>query len=107
MTNLKAWIYLILAIITEVLGITFMKLSDGFRYLGPSLCIFIFYGLSLFFLSISLKRLEVGFAYAIWSALGTLLVFMIGVGVFQEPLTLLKTVSLACIIVGVMGLKQA
>lgn len=107
MTNQIAWLCLILAIITEVLGITSMKLSEGFIYPIPSLCIFIFYGLSLFFLSSSLKRLEVGFAYAIWSALGTLLIFIIGVSYFHEPWTIIKVMSIAFIVIGVVGLKQA
>lgn len=107
MKNSTAWFYLLIAIITEVLGITSMKLSQGFTQIIPSICIFVFYGISLCCLSISLKRLEVGFAYAIWSALGTLLIFLIGVTYFQEPFTMLKTMSLALIIIGVFGLKQA
>lgn len=107
MTNTLAWIYLTLAIVTEVAGITSMKLSAGFTQLTPSLLIFIFYGLSLAFLTLSLKRLEIGFAYAIWSALGTLLIFLVGICFFHETITVLKTVSLGCIIIGVIGLKQA
>jgi len=100
-----AWIYLTLAIFTEVAATTSMKLSEGFTHLWPSVFIFIFYALSLLFLSRSLKKLELGFAYAVWSGLGTLLIFIIGVGVFHEPVTALKIMSLICIILGVMGLK--
>lgn len=107
MTDTLAWIYLTLAIFTEVAGTTSMKLSAGFTQLEPSVFIFIFYAASLRFLTLSLKRLEIGFAYAIWSGLGTLLIFLIGVFFFREPITTLKAISLACIIVGVMGLKQA
>lgn len=107
MTNFKAWFYLTLAIFTEVAATTSMKLSAGFTQLEPSILIFIFYGFSLAFLTLSLKRLEIGFAYAIWSALGTLLIFFIGVCFFQETMNLIKTISVGCIIIGVMGLKQA
>lgn len=107
MTNRFAWFYLTLAIFTEVAGTTSMKLSQGFTHLEPSIFIFIFYTFSLGFLTLSLKRLEIGFAYAIWSALGSLLIFMIGIYVFHEPITLIKASSLGCIIVGVIGLKQA
>lgn len=107
MTNTSAWILLIFAIMTEVAATTSMKLSDGFTVLQPSIAIFAFYTLSLAFLTLSLKRLEIGFAYAIWSGLGTLLIFFIGVYFFQEPITILKTLSLTCIIAGVIGLKQA
>jgi len=107
MTNASAWVYLLLAIITEVAGITSMKLSAGFTNLKASLFIFIFYGISFVFLAYSLRRLEMGLAYAIWSGLGTLLIFLIGVFFFNESFTLLKTISLFFIIVGVIGLKQA
>lgn len=107
MRNTIAWFYMTMAIFTEVAGTTSMKLSQGFTQFRPSVFIFVFYGLSLCFLTLSLKRLEIGFAYAIWSGLGTLSIFLIGIYFFHEPITLLKTLSLACIIVGVIGLKQA
>lgn len=107
MTNTLAWAYLCLAILMEVGGITAMKLSDGFTHWQPSLLIFLFYTASLGFLTLSLNRLEIGFAYAIWSALGTLMIFFIGVYFFQEGFTMLKTISLISIIIGVIGLKQA
>lgn len=106
MTNAIAWFYLFVAILMEVAGITAMKLSDGFEKLQPSLFIFIFYSFSLYFLALCLKRLEIGFAYAVWSALGTLLIFVISIYFFNEPVTLLKTISLLFIIIGVMGLRQ-
>jgi small multidrug resistance pump len=107
MSNALAWLYLTIAIITEVAGITSMKLSHGFAQLIPSIFIFIFYAVSMTFLALSLKRLEVGFAYAIWSAVGTLLIFFIGALFFHETVTAFKTVSLFFIIMGVMGLKQS
>lgn len=107
MTKYISWLYLLLAIFTEVAGTTSMKLSRGFTELEPSIFIFIFYALSLGFLTLSLKKLEIGFAYAIWSGVGTLLIFFIGISLFHEPITLLKSLALCCIIIGVIGLKQA
>lgn len=107
MTNGLAWFYLMLAIFSEVAGTTSMKLAEGFTRLQPSIFIFLFYSTSLAFLTLSLKRLEIGFAYAIWSGLGTLLIFLIAVCFFHESINLLKTISLAAIIVGVIGLKPA
>jgi small multidrug resistance pump len=98
-------LYLVLAILLEVAGTTSMKLSDGFNHLTPSVCIFIFYIFSFLFLTLTLKRLEVSIVYAIWSGLGTLLIAIIGVSFFHEPVTLVKMISLACIIVGVVGLQ--
>lgn len=105
--NTFAWICLVLAILMEVAGTTAMKLSHGFTVLIPSIMIFVFYFLSMGFLSLTLKRMQVGFAYAIWSGLGTLLIYFIGIYLFFEPVTLINTLSVGCIIVGVMGLKQA
>jgi small multidrug resistance pump len=98
-------LYLLLAILLEVAGTTSMKLSDGFNHLTPSVLIFIFYICSFLFLTLTLKRLEVSIVYAIWSGLGTLLIAIIGVFFFHEPVTALKMISLACIILGVMGLR--
>lgn len=107
MTNALAWLYLTFAIFTEVAATTSMKLSAGFTVPGPSVLIFIFYAISLGFLTLSLKKLDIGLAYAIWSGLGTLLIFIIAICFFRETITSLKVVSLICIIIGVIGLKQA
>lgn len=104
--NSFAWFYLSLAILMEVAGTTAMKLSNGFTNFLPSVLIFVFYAFSLGFLTLSLKWLQIGFAYAAWSGLGTLLIFVISVLFFGEPLTGLKTLSLLFIIIGVMGLKE-
>jgi small multidrug resistance pump len=98
-------LYLLFAILLEVAGITSMKLSDGFKHLEPSIMIFVFYTLSFFFLSLSLRRLEVGLAYAIWSGLGTVLIAFIGAVFFNEPITVIKALCLGFIVVGVFGLK--
>ena len=82
-----------------------MKLSSGFTHVGPSILIFVFYFLSFCFLTLSLKRLEVSFAYAVWSGLGTLLIAIIGVTFFHEPITSIKVISLGLIISGVIGLR--
>ncbi len=98
-------IYLLLAILFEVAGTTSMKLSDGFNKVGPSIFIFIFYILSFTFLTLTLKRLEVSVAYAVWSGLGTLLIAIIGVFFFHEPMTLVKAASLFLIVIGIFGLR--
>jgi small multidrug resistance pump len=99
-----SWIYLILAIVFEVSGTTCMKVAEGFTRLLPSVLIFVFYGMSLTFLTLTLKKIEVSVAYAVWSALGTALIALIGIMWFRETLNLLKVASLALIILGVVGL---
>ncbi len=100
-------VYLVAAIILEVIGTTFMKLSDGFSKLLPSIFVFVFYGGSLTMLTFALKRIEVATAYAIWSGLGTALIAVIAAVLFREPLTAMKIGSLGLIIAGVVGLNLA
>lgn len=106
MINIVAWSYLLLAIGTEVAGTIAMKLALGFTVLTPSILIFVFYGLSLIFLTLSLKYFSISFAYAVWSGLGTLLIYAISILLFNEHIDLLKAMGIILIIVGVTGLKQ-
>jgi len=102
---MPAVLYLMFAILLEVAGTTSMKLSDGFTILLPSVFIFIFYFFSFIFLTLSLRRLELSTAYAVWSGLGTLLIALIGMLSFQEPMTVIKAFSLGLVIIGVVGLR--
>lgn len=99
------WIYLIFAIIMEVLGTTMMKLTNGFTKLIPSVLMFVFYLGSLSFLTFALKRIEVGTAYAIWSGFGTALITIFGIVFFKENISIAKVVSITLIIMGVVGLN--
>jgi small multidrug resistance pump len=99
------WLLLLLAIVLEVCGTTLMKLSNGFSRFTPSLLMFGFYGASLVVLNIALKQIPVGVAYAIWSALGMVLISFIGVIYFKEPLSPAQIASIVLIIVGVTGLN--
>ncbi|WP_445630041.1 DMT family transporter [Nostoc sp. DSM 114167] len=102
-----SWIYLILAILFEVSGTTCMKLSQGFTKIVPSVLIFVFYGLCFTFLTFALKKLEVSIAYSVWAGLGTILVALIGIIWFRESATFIKLVSIALIIIGVIGINAS
>ena len=99
------WLWLFLAIALEVTATILMKYSDGFTRLGPTVGMLVFYALSLAPLARVLKQLEVGAVYAIWSALGTAAVALIGMVLFHEPANALKVFSIALIIVGVVCLN--
>ena len=99
------WVYLVLAILTEVAGTISMKLTEGFTKLVPSVSMVIFYILSLGLLGLALKKMDVSVVYAVWSGLGVAFIATIGVLWFQEPITALKLSSLALIVVGVVGLN--
>ena len=101
------WFLLGLAIVTEVIGTLALKISNGFTVWLPSIIVVLGYGFSFWFLSLSLKVLQVGVAYAIWAGVGTALIAMAGVIIFKEPLNILKVVSITLIVLGVVGLNLA
>lgn len=100
-----SWIYLILAITFEVSGTTFMKLSDGFSNVKYAVVMLIFYVLSLSMLTLALKKLQIGTAYAIWSGIGIVLLSVIGVVFFKESINLTKIIFIGFILVGTIGLN--
>lgn len=99
------WIYLLLGIIFEVLGTVSMKMADGFSKLWPSVLVFVFYGLSLVFLTLVFKKLDIGVTYAIWAGVGTALTATIGFIYFNEPASIIKISSIVLIIIGIIGLE--
>lgn len=100
-----AWLYLVLAILFEVSGTTAMKLSRGFAEVAPTVAIFAFYALSLVFLTLAIRRIDISIAYAVWCALGIALVTSVGVYWFNEPLTSWKAFWLVLIVVAVVGVS--
>lgn len=100
-----AWILLALTIILEVAGTISMKLSNGLTNPIPSVLLFVFYGGCFALFAVAVKTIDLSVAYGIWSGLGTMLVFIIGIFIFQEQISLIKVASIVLIIVGVIGLK--
>lgn len=99
------WLYLLFTILFEVAGTTSLKLSQGFTKLLPSALVVVCYGISFYLLSLTLKKMDVSIAYAIWSGLGTALVTIVGILWFREPVTAIKIISIGLIIFGVIGLN--
>jgi small multidrug resistance pump len=100
-----AWLLLLFAIVMEVSGTTCMKLSQGFTQLWPSILVFIFYAFSFTASAFALKTIDVSIAYAVWMALGTAIIAIIGLVWFHESLSLLKVIALLTIITGVVLLN--
>jgi small multidrug resistance pump len=100
-----SWLWLLGAIIFEVLGTTSLKISFGMSKLIPSICVFLFYGLSFVALSIALKTLDISIAYAIWAGLGTAAIAVIGFIYFGEDINTVKILSILLIVLGVIGLN--
>jgi small multidrug resistance pump len=97
------WLYL--AIVLEVAATVCMKLSDGCSRAIPSVFMVLFYGVSFFPTAMALRRLDVGMAYAVWSAVGTTLITLIGMVLFKEQMSIAKMAALGLIIFGVVMLN--
>jgi small multidrug resistance pump len=94
--------FLFTAIVLEVIGTSALKASEQFTRLVPILVMVACYGASFFFLSLVLRTLPVGIAYAIWSGLGIVLISMVGVLWFKQSLDLPALVGLGLIVAGVV-----
>ena len=95
------------AIATEVVATVALKASDGFSRPVPSVIVVVGYLLSFWLLALVLKQLSVGTTYAIWSAVGTAAVALIGIAMYGEAAIALKLASLGLIVLGVIGLNAA
>ena len=100
-----SWLYLLIAIVLEVTGTTFMKLSDGLTRWLPTILMFVFYAGSLSCLTMALKSIDVSVAYAVWSGVGTALIVAVGIIAFGEPLTMARLLLIGLIIAGAVGLN--
>ena len=99
------WLMLAMAGVFEVVWACTMKYSDGFSKLVPSIVTVIGFLLSAIFLSLAVKKLPLGTAYAIWTGFGTLGTCVLGVYLFQEHFSIPKAVCVLLILMGVVGLK--
>ncbi len=102
---MSGWLILLVAILMEVSGTTCLKMSEQFTRIVPSTLMFVFYGGSLAALNFALRTIDLSVAYAVWSALGIMLVSIVSMVWFKEPTSGVKIACLALIIVGVVGLQ--
>jgi small multidrug resistance pump len=100
-------LWLALAISTEVVATTALKLSDGFTRLGWGGVVVVGYGISFYALSVSLRTIPLGVVYAIWSGIGTAAIVVIGFFLFREVLDAMKLAGIGLIIIGVVMLNGA
>lgn len=100
-----SWVYLFIAIVFEVFGTIFIKLSYGFTKILPSILGLVLYVLCIVFLTMALKKIDLSIAYAVWSGLGTAFIAVVGIFWFQEPAHILKLIFILLIIIGVVGLN--
>ncbi|MFN4768893.1 MAG: DMT family transporter [Candidatus Kapaibacterium sp.] len=96
------WLTLAIAIIAEVVGTSALRASEGFTKVVPSILVVAGYSVAFYFLSLTLKNIPVGIAYAIWSGVGTVLITIVGVVVFNQRLDVPAIVGLSLILIGVL-----
>lgn len=99
---MTGYLALAIAIASEVIATTSLKVSSGFTRLIPSIIVVVGYGASFFFSAISLKTLPLGFTYAVWSGAGTVGVIIIGVMLFNEGINIPKAIGILLIVVGIV-----
>ena len=100
--SFATWAALLGAIMLEVAGTSLLQASHQFTRAWPTAGMAVCYGLAFYLLSIALKQMPVGIAYAIWSGLGVVLISVIGTVVFRQRLDLPAMVGLAMIVGGVV-----
>ncbi len=99
------FVYLALAIVAEVVGTTALKATDGFTRLWPSVVVAVSYALAFYLLSLVLRSIPVGIAYAVWAGLGIVLVALVGLVVYGQRPDLPALLGMAMIIGGVVVIQ--
>lgn len=100
-----AWIYLLFAGVFEVVWASTMKQSEGFTKLGPSVITIVTMIISFGLLAVAMKSLPLGTAYAIWTGIGAVGAFLVGIFVMGEAVTFFRIASVSLIVAGLIGLK--
>lgn len=96
------YVYLLIAVITETIGTASMQASEQFTRFWPSVLLVVAYGVSFYFMSLTLKYMQVSVVYAIWSGLGIVLIGFFGWVVFKQSLDFAAIAGMALIVAGVV-----
>jgi len=100
-----AWLLLAASIAAEVAGTMALRYADGFTWLLPSLGVGSLYTLAIWLMSISVRHLEIGLAYAVWAGVGTALTALVGMLWFGEASHATRLVGITFIVIGVIFLN--
>jgi small multidrug resistance pump len=99
------WFLLALAIVSEVIGTSALKATEGFTRLGPSVLVVAGYAIAFYCLSLVLRTIPVGVAYAIWAGSGVALVALVGWIMFGQRLDWAALLGIALIVAGVVVIQ--
>lgn len=100
-----AWAILILAGVFEIIWAYSMKMSEGFTRLTPSIITVVFMILSVVLLSISMKTLPLGTAYTVWTGIGAIGSFLVGIFFLNEPIGAMRMIAAVLIVSGLVLMK--
>lgn len=102
---MQQWIFLSVAIVSEVIATSALKASEGFSRLWPSAIVVVGYAAAFYFLSLTLRTIPIGVAYAIWSGAGVALIALISWTLFGQSLDLPAIIGILLIVTGVIVLN--
>ena len=102
LVGLMHYLYLLIAIVSEVAATTALKSAEGFTRVLPSAVVVVGYSAAFYFLSLCLQRLSIGVAYAIWAGVGIVLIAILGAVVHGQRLDLPAVVGMLLIVTGVV-----
>lgn len=104
--RMQHWIFLSIAIISEVIATSFLKTSEGFTRLWPTVVAVVGYLLAFYLLSLTLKTIPVGVAYAIWSGVGLVLIALSGWIFLGQSLDIPAVIGLILIVAGIVVINM-
>ena len=99
---MKTALIFFFAVLSEVIATTSLKFSEGFTKFLPSVIVVAGYGLSFYLLSLSLKVMPIGIAYALWSGIGIILTVIAGRMIWQETLDWARVTGIGLILIGIL-----
>ncbi len=102
---MNKWIFLGLAIFSEVIATASLKSTEGFTKILPSIIVFIGYGAAFYFLSLTLDTIPIGVAYAIWSGVGVATITIVSIYFFDQKIDSASIIGIILIILGVVILR--
>jgi small multidrug resistance pump len=105
MNTTRAWLYLGIAIVAEVVATSALKAAAGFSRPGPSVIVVVGYGIAFYFLSLTLQTIPVGVTYAIWCGVGIVLITLVAWLLYGQSLDAGAIIGLALITAGVIVLN--
>ena len=96
------WLYLAIAIVSEVVATSALKAANGFTRWEASLLVVTGHASAFYFLSLALRTIQLGVAYAIWSGVGVALIILVGWVIYRQPLNVASFIGIALIVSGVI-----